>query len=89
MLQTSDTSSAGSQRPCLELMATSDTVLPQNGLPITDIIVAHAYDSGLFGDVGAKHLCGHLTERVDGHLVDLRAHLLQRDLPIENQELFG
>ena len=70
-------------------MATSDTVLPQNCLPITDIIVAHAHDGGLFGDAGAEHLCGHLTERVGGHLIDLCAHLLQRDLPIENQELFG
>lgn len=69
-------------------MATSDTILPQNVLPITDVVVTHANDRSLFGDARAKYFCSHLAKRVGGHLVDFCTHLLQRDLPIENQQLF-
>lgn len=55
-------SSAGLTGCVWRLIATANTILPQNGLPITDIVVTHAHDSSLFGDAGAEHFCGNLTK---------------------------
>lgn len=74
---------------CCFSMTSADTVLPQNGFPITDVVVAHAHDSRLFCDLGAKYFYCHITKRVRCHLINPLAHLLQRNFPIKNQELFG
>ena len=70
-------------------MPAADSILPQNGLPITDIVVTHTYNSGLFRDLRTKYLCSHITKGVGCYFVDPLAHLLQWYFSIKNQELLG
>ena len=51
--------------------------------------MTHADDSGLFCDLGSEHLRGYITQRVACDLIDPLAHLLQGNLSVENQKLFG
>lgn len=69
------------------ILMSSNTILLQHSLPISNIFMTHGHNSGLLFNIWTKDPSSDFAERLGSHFVDPVAHFRHRNFSVVNEKL--